>query len=94
MGYGQKQLKESMKPLYGFNGRRIKPIGVTTLPISFSTPQNPQTKDITFDVVDMLYPYYAIFVRGLLNTFEVALHSGYLCLKISTIFGVISIFGS
>jgi hypothetical protein len=42
----------------------------------------------------MLYPYYAIFVRGLLNTFDVALHSGYLCLKISATFGVIFVFGS
>jgi hypothetical protein len=42
----------------------------------------------------MHYPYNAIFVRGLLNTFETALHSGYLCLKIPSTFGVISIFGS
>jgi hypothetical protein len=42
----------------------------------------------------MLYPYNAIFIRDLLNTFEAALHSGYLCLKIPATFGVISIFGS
>jgi hypothetical protein len=42
----------------------------------------------------MLYPYNAIFDRGLLNTFEAALHSGYLCLKIPATFGVISVFGS
>jgi hypothetical protein len=42
----------------------------------------------------MHYPYNAIFGRGLLNTFEGALHSGCLCLKISATFRVISIFGS
>jgi hypothetical protein len=42
----------------------------------------------------MLYPYNTIFGRGLLNTFEVALHSSYLCLKIPATFGVISVFGS
>jgi hypothetical protein len=64
-----------------------------TLPVSFGNPQNRRTEYITFDVVDMLYPYNTIFGRGLLNTFKVALHSGYLCLKIPTTFRVISIFG-
>jgi hypothetical protein len=42
----------------------------------------------------MLYPYNAIFVRGQVNTFEAALHSGYLYLKIPATFGIISIFDS
>jgi hypothetical protein len=41
-----------------------------------------------------LYPYNAIFGRGLLNTFEVVLHSAYLCLKVPATFGVITAFGS
>jgi hypothetical protein len=64
-----------------------------TLPVSFGTPQNCRTEYITFDVSDMLYPYNAIFGRGLLNTFKATLHSGYLCLKIPATFRVISIFG-
>jgi hypothetical protein len=39
MGYDKKQLKELMKPLYGFSGKRIKPIGIITLPIPFGTPK-------------------------------------------------------
>jgi hypothetical protein len=62
--------------------------------VSFGTPKNPRTKFIIFDVVDVLYPYNAIFGRGLLNTFEAALHLGYLCHKIPATFRVISIFGS
>jgi hypothetical protein len=64
------------------------------LPISFGTPQNPRTEYITFDVVDMLYPYNAIFGRGVLNTFNATLHLGYLCLKITATFRVISVFSS
>jgi hypothetical protein len=64
------------------------------LPVSFNTPKNPHTEYITFDIVDMVYPYNAIFGRGLLNTFKAALHSGYLCLKIPATIRVISIFGS
>jgi hypothetical protein len=94
MGYDRKQLKEPTMPLYGFGDKRIKPVGVITLPVSFGTPQNPHIEYITFDVIDMHYPYNAIFGRGLLNTFEASLHSGYLCLKITATFRVISIFGS
>jgi hypothetical protein len=42
----------------------------------------------------MIYPYNAIFGRGLLNTFKANLHSAYLCLKILATFEVISVFGS
>jgi hypothetical protein len=94
MGFDQKQLKETSKPLYGFDGKRIEPVGAITLPVSFSTPMKPRTKYITFDVVDMAYPYNTIFGRGLLNTFEVTLHSTYLCLKVPATFSVISFFGS
>jgi hypothetical protein len=94
MGFDRKQLKEPMKPLYGFSGKRIESVGVTTLPVSFGTPKSPHMEYITFDVIDMLYPYNAIFGSGLLNTFEAALHSGYLYLKITATFGVISVFGN
>jgi hypothetical protein len=94
MGFDRKQLKEPSKPLYGFGVKRIEPVGAITLPVSFGTPKNPCTKYITFDVVDMTYPYNAIFGRGLLNTFEAALHSTYICLKIPATFEVISMFGS
>jgi hypothetical protein len=41
MAYDKKQLKEPMKPLYGFSGKRIEPVGVITLPVLFDTPKNP-----------------------------------------------------
>jgi hypothetical protein len=82
MGFDRKQLRELSNPLYGFNGKRIKPAETITLPVSFGTPKPPRTEYITFDVIDMTYPYNAIFGRGLLNTFKAALHSTYLCLKV------------
>jgi hypothetical protein len=56
--------KEPLMPLYGFGGKRIDPVGAIALPVSFGTPKTPRTKYITFDVVDMPYPYNAIFGRG------------------------------
>jgi hypothetical protein len=56
MGFDWKQLKEPSKPFYGFSRKRIEPVGVITLLVSFGTPQNPRTEYITFDVVDMPYP--------------------------------------
>jgi hypothetical protein len=63
MGYDKKQLKESTKPLYDFSGKRIEPVRVITVLVSFGTPKNPNIEYITFDVIDMLYHYNAIFGR-------------------------------
>jgi hypothetical protein len=93
VGLNKKQLKEAPKPLYSFGGRKIEP-GSISLPISFGSPANARTEYITFDAVDMSYPCNAIFRRGLLNTFEVALHSLYLCLKVPAALGVISTHGN
>jgi hypothetical protein len=94
MVINKKQLKEVPKPLYDFGGRKIEPLGSISLLVSFGSLANARTEYITFDVVDMSYPYNAIFGRVLLNTFEVALHSLYLCLKVPATLGVISIHGN
>jgi hypothetical protein len=83
-----------LKPLYGFGGKRIEPVGTITFLVSFGSPKNPHTEYNTFDIVDKTYPYNAIFGRGLLNTFVAAQHSAYLFLKLPATFRVISIFGS
>jgi hypothetical protein len=93
MGFDQKQLKESTKCLYDFDGKGIELVGVIALAVLFGTSNNPRTEYITSDVIDMLYPYNAIFGRGLLNTFETALYLDYLYLKIPATFRVISVFG-
>jgi hypothetical protein len=75
--------------LYGFGGRRIESVGSIYLSVSFGSLRNASTEYITFNVVDMHCPYNAIFGRDLFNTFEAALHSSYLCLKMPTSLGVI-----
>jgi hypothetical protein len=87
-------LKEASKPLYGFGGKKIEPVGSISLPVSFGTLSNARIEYITFDVVDIFYPYNTIFGRGFLNTFEAVLHSLYLYLKILATQGVISVHGN
>jgi hypothetical protein len=36
-----KHLKEPMEPLYGFGSKKIEPVGVITLPVSFGTQKPP-----------------------------------------------------
>jgi hypothetical protein len=65
-----------------------------SLPVSFGNSKNARTEYTTFDVVDLHYPYNAIFRQGFLNKFNVAVHMGYLCMKILALHGVISVHGS
>jgi hypothetical protein len=48
---------------------------------------------MTFDIVDMEYPYNAIIGRGTLNDFEAIVHLPYLCMKIPSNEGSISVYG-
>jgi len=63
------------------------------LPVSFGTVSNTRTEQIAFDVVDMYYPYNALFKRGTLNGFEVVISYSYLCTKMPAINGVIIVYG-
>jgi hypothetical protein len=56
--------------------------------------KTPHTEYITFDIVNMTYPYNTIFGRGLLNTFEAAQYSAYLFLIVPATYEVISVFDS
>jgi hypothetical protein len=86
-------LQPAGRPLYGFRGKQVKAIGKITLPVTFGDQHNSRTEHITFDVVDMLYNYNTIFGRGVTNIFSVALHLGYLCMKLPSSKGVIAIYG-
>jgi hypothetical protein len=45
-------------------------------------------------VVDLYYPYNAMFGRGFANKFNIAIHMGYLCMKIPALHAVITVHGS
>ena len=46
-----------------------------------------------FDIVNMEYPYTAIFGRGFTNKFEVVIKQSYLCMKMHSPFDIITIHG-
>ena len=72
---------------------RVNPLGRVTLVVSFGNMENPRTEYITFEVVDIPYPYNVIFGRGGLNAFEAAVQPCFLCIKIPGPKEVITIHG-
>ena len=77
----------------GFGGKRVNAIGKMSLPVSFGDTANARTEHITFDVVEMSYPYRAILGRGTINKFEAIVHQLYLCMKMPAPAGVITVRG-
>jgi hypothetical protein len=62
--------------------------------LSFGVAPNARSEQVTFDIVDMVYPYNAIMGRGSINKFEAAIHGLYLCMKIPGPQGVITVYGN
>ena len=87
-------MKPSNSPLIGFGGKKIDALRKISLPVSFGDQENARTEYVTFDVVDLYYPYNAIFGTGFANKFNTAIHMGYLCMKMSSLHGIITIHGS
>jgi hypothetical protein len=73
IGISHSLLKPADNPLYGFGGKGTFPIGKIDLSLSFGTVPNERSEQITFDIVDMVYPYNAIMGRGSINKFEAAI---------------------
>jgi len=94
MKLSRTQLQPSDSLLIGFGGKQIHALGKVSLLVSFGDSRNARTKYTTFNVVDLHYPYNTIFSRGFLNKFNVAIHMGYLCMKILALHGVITVHGS
>jgi hypothetical protein len=93
MGISHSLLKPADNPLYGFGGKGTFPVGKIELPLSFGVAPNARSEQVTFNIVDMVYPYNAIMGRGLINKFEAAIHGLYLCMKILGLQGVITVYG-
>ena len=81
-------------PLIGFGGKRIDALGKISLPVSFGGQENARTKCVTFEIVDLYYPYNAIFERGFTNKFNTTIHMGYLCMKMPALHGIIIVHSS
>jgi hypothetical protein len=93
MGLSKDLFQPPDTPLYGFGGRIIHALGKVVLLVSFETVQNARTEYLSFNVVQMYYPYNGILGRGFLNKFEAVIHQAYLCIKIPAMQRVITIWG-
>ena len=51
------------------------------------------TEMITFDIVNMDYPYTAIFSRGVLSRFKIMIKQSYLFMKMPSPFWIIIVHG-
>jgi hypothetical protein len=91
MGLNRDLLQPPETPLYGFEGRVIHALGKVVLPVPFGKVQNSRTEYLSFDVVEMYYPYNGILGRGFINKFDAVIHQAYLCIKISAMLVVITI---
>jgi hypothetical protein len=73
MGISHSLLKPSDNPLYGFGGKGTFPVGKIELPLSFGVAPNARSEQVTFNIVDKVYPYNAIMGWGSINKFEAAI---------------------
>jgi hypothetical protein len=94
MRFKREDLQKAEHPLYGFGNKRIEALGKIDVNVTFGQDATMRTEVITFDVVDFVYPYNAIFGRNTINKFATVIHQGYLLMKIPTAAGVISVYGS
>jgi hypothetical protein len=88
------KIHDATHPLCGFGGRQIVALGKITMSVTFGYVHNTRTEQVVFDIVNMEYPYNAIIGRGTLNAFEAILHPAYLCMKIPSEQGPITVHGS
>ena len=93
MGISHSLLKPTDNPLYGFGGKGTFPVDKIELLLSFGTMPSARSEQVTFDIVDMVYPYNAIMGRVSINKLEAAIHKLYLCMKILGPQGVITVYG-
>jgi hypothetical protein len=94
MGFKKEDLQKAEHPLYGFGNKIIKALGKIDVNVTFGQGATMRTEVITFNVVDFVYLYNAIFSHNTINKFAVVIHQGYLMMKIPTAAGVISVYGS
>ena len=94
MVFTEKNLLSSKYPLIGFGAKRIKDLGKIDLNVTFGEGNTERTEVIAFDVVDIAYPYNAIFGRNTIIKFAAVINQAYLCMKIPTAGGVVTVRGN
>ena len=87
-------MQKSQYPLIGFGGKRIEALEKMALNVTFGEGNTQRAESIVFDVVDIQYPYNAIFGRSTIKKFAAVIHQSYLCMKIPTVGVVIAVYGN
>ena len=82
--------QELVDQFYWEKDRRL---GENAISVSFAEGEKVRTEMITFDIVNMDYPYTTIFGRGVLNKFKMVIKQSYLCMKMPSPFGIIMVHG-
>jgi hypothetical protein len=75
MGINHTLLQPTDNPLYEFGGKGTFLLGKIELPLSLGTNLSARSEQVTFDIVDMVYPYNATMGRGSINKLEEAIHA-------------------
>ena len=61
MNLDKRTLEPTANSLFGFGGKKIDALGKKAIPVSFAEGEKVRTETITFDIVNMDYPYTSIF---------------------------------
>ena len=70
MNHDKRTIEPAGNSLFGFGGKKIDALGKKAILVSFAEGEKVCIETITFDIVNMDYPYTAIFGRGVLNKFK------------------------
>ena len=74
MGFTEKNLHKSQYSLIGFGGKKFEALSKIELNLTFGEGNTQRSELITFDVVDIAYPYNAIFGRNSIIKFTAVIN--------------------
>ena len=79
--FEEKHLQPLDKPLIGFGGSQVIPLGTIILPVRVGERNGSRTMPIRFTVVDLTFPYNAIMGLALINKIKAAIFPHQLLLQ-------------
>ncbi|XP_057545947.1 uncharacterized protein LOC130824940 [Amaranthus tricolor] len=91
MKFEEKHLQPLDKPLIGFGGSQVIPLGTIILPVRVGEKNESRTMPIRFTVVDLNFPYNAIMGLPLINKIKAAIFPHQLLLQFETDNGQVGI---
>ena len=71
MNLDKRTLESVGNSLFSFGEKKIDALGKKAIPVSFTEGEKVHIETITFDIVNMDYPYTAISGRGVLSEFKI-----------------------